>query len=69
MTKVALFGAGGKMGLRLSSNLAKTDFETCHVEVSEDGAPDCGRRWGWNASIRKPRWRVPRWSFSRFPTR
>ncbi|RMC37733.1 phosphogluconate dehydrogenase C-terminal domain-containing protein [Paracoccus alkanivorans] len=37
MTKVALFGAGGKMGLRLSSNLAKTDFETCHVEVSEEG--------------------------------
>lgn len=37
MTKVALFGAGGKMGLRLSSNLAKTDFETSHVEVSEDG--------------------------------
>lgn len=37
MTKVALFGAGGKMGLRLSSNLAKTDFETQHVEVSEDG--------------------------------
>ncbi|MES9946410.1 MAG: phosphogluconate dehydrogenase C-terminal domain-containing protein [Candidatus Thiodiazotropha sp.] len=38
MTKLALFGAGGKMGFRLSSNLAKSsDFETAHVEVSESG--------------------------------
>ncbi|SDI70997.1 phosphogluconate dehydrogenase C-terminal domain-containing protein [Aliiruegeria lutimaris] len=38
MTKLALFGAGGKMGMRLGANLAKTDaFETLHVEVSEDG--------------------------------
>lgn len=37
MTKVALFGAGGKMGVRLSANLAKTDFHVAHVEVSEDG--------------------------------
>lgn len=37
MTKLALFGAGGKMGFRLSSNLAKSDFETAHVEVSEAG--------------------------------
>lgn len=37
MTAVALFGAGGKMGVRLSLNLAKTDFEVRHVEVSEVG--------------------------------
>ena len=37
MTVVALFGAGGKMGVRLSRNLAKTDFITRHVEVSEAG--------------------------------
>lgn len=37
MTKVALFGAGGKMGVRLSRNLAKTDFEVRHIEVSEAG--------------------------------
>ena len=42
MTKLALFGAGGKMGMRLGANLAKTDeFETVHVEVSEAGS---GRR-------------------------
>ncbi len=37
MTKIALFGAGGKMGVRLSRNLAATDFETAHVEVSPEG--------------------------------
>lgn len=37
MTKVALFGAGGKMGVRLSTNLATTDFDVAHVEVSEEG--------------------------------
>lgn len=38
MKKVALFGAGGKMGMRLGANLAKsTDFETMHVEVSQEG--------------------------------
>ncbi|MGI3183873.1 phosphogluconate dehydrogenase C-terminal domain-containing protein [Nioella aestuarii] len=38
MTKLALFGAGGKMGMRLGANLAKTDeFQSMHVEVSEAG--------------------------------
>lgn len=37
MTKIALFGAGGKMGVRLATNLARTDFEVDHVEVGEDG--------------------------------
>lgn len=37
MTKIALFGAGGKMGVRLSTNLAKSDFQVAHVEVSEEG--------------------------------
>ena len=38
MAKLALFGAGGKMGMRLGVNLANTDeFETMHVEVSEAG--------------------------------
>lgn len=38
MTKLALFGAGGKMGMRLGANLAKSgEFETLHVEVSEEG--------------------------------
>lgn len=37
MTTIALFGAGGKMGVRLSKNLSVTDFTVRHVEVSEAG--------------------------------
>ncbi|KUL92608.1 semialdehyde dehydrogenase [Bosea sp. WAO] len=37
MTTVALFGAGGKMGMRLGRNLAGSRFETRHVEVSPGG--------------------------------
>ena len=37
MKNIALIGAGGKMGCRLSANLAKSDFDTRHVEVSEVG--------------------------------
>lgn len=37
MTKLALFGAGGKMGVRLSRNLDNSEFETAHVEVSKEG--------------------------------
>jgi D-apionate oxidoisomerase len=37
MTTITLYGAGGKMGVRLSKNLAKTDFEVRHVEVSDAG--------------------------------
>jgi hypothetical protein len=37
VTKLALFGAGGKMGVRLSKNLTKSDFNTVHVEVSPEG--------------------------------
>jgi hypothetical protein len=37
MTKIALLGAGGKMGVRLSSNLKKSRFAVDHVEVSEAG--------------------------------
>jgi D-apionate oxidoisomerase len=37
MTKVALLGAGGKMGVRLSTNLQGSRFAVDHVEVSEAG--------------------------------
>ena len=37
MTSIALFGAGGKMGHRLSRNLRDTAFTVRHVEVSEQG--------------------------------
>ena len=37
MTKIALLGAGGKMGVRLATNLAGTRFTVDHVEISPDG--------------------------------
>jgi hypothetical protein len=37
MTKVALLGAGGKMGVRLATNLKGSHFNVAHVEVSEAG--------------------------------
>lgn len=37
MTTIALFGAGGKMGCRLSKNLMGSRFSVRHVEVSETG--------------------------------
>ena len=37
MTRIALFGAGGKMGFRLASHLKTSRFATRYVEVSEAG--------------------------------
>lgn len=37
MTSIALFGAGGKMGCRLSANLKGSAFDVRHVEPSESG--------------------------------
>jgi hypothetical protein len=37
MTIVALFGAGGKMGQRLSQNMVGSLYKVRHVEVSEAG--------------------------------
>lgn len=35
--KIALFGAGGKMGVRSATNLVNSDFEVAHVEITEAG--------------------------------
>ena len=37
MTKIALLGAGGKMGVRLATNLVGSPYDVSHVEVSEAG--------------------------------
>lgn len=37
MTKIALLGAGGKMGVRLASNLQGSRFEIAPVELAEAG--------------------------------
>ena len=42
MTKVVLAGAGGKMGLRLTSNLKNSDYEMSYVEISPQGMAKLG---------------------------
>ena len=37
MSKIALFGAGGKMGYRLSTNFRGSTYTVSHVEVSDAG--------------------------------
>lgn len=37
MTKIALLGAGGKMGVRLATNIKASKFDLDPVEISEEG--------------------------------
>ena len=37
VTTIALLGAGGKMGFRLSDNLRESPYAVRHVEISEAG--------------------------------
>ena len=37
MERIALFGAGGKMGLRCARNLVESSYEVDYVEISPDG--------------------------------
>jgi len=46
MTSIALFGAGGKMGHRLSRNLQDSRFTVRHVEVSEAGRARLAQDFG-----------------------
>lgn len=49
MTKLALFGAGGKMGLRSARNLRDTDFEVAYVEISAAGQAQLKAEFGVDA--------------------
>ena len=46
MTTIALLGAGGKMGVRLSRNLLGSPYRVRHVEVSEAGRERLRRETG-----------------------
>ena len=46
MTSIALFGAGGKMGHRLSRNLKESRFSVRHVEVSDAGRARLSQDFG-----------------------
>ena len=49
MTRLALFGAGGKMGMRLGRNLKSSDYEVAAVELSSEGQRRIGSELGWKA--------------------
>src|SRR5438128_4684640 len=44
MNKIALLGAGGKMGLRLAANLDGSPYEVRHVEIGERGRAELIKR-------------------------
>jgi len=44
MTTIALLGAGGKMGCRITDNLLKTDYRVKYAEVSEKGRAALAQR-------------------------
>jgi hypothetical protein len=44
MTTVALFGAGGKMGCRITDNLKDLDYDVRYVEVSPAGVENLRKR-------------------------
>jgi len=44
MARIAIIGAGGKMGGRITDNLLKTDHEVRHVEVSAHGRANLAAR-------------------------
>ncbi len=49
MTNIALFGAGGKMGVRLGRNLKNSRFQVRPVEVSNAGRQRLQDELGWQA--------------------
>jgi D-apionate oxidoisomerase len=49
MTTIALFGAGGKMGMRLGQNLKNSRFIVRPVEVGEVGRKRLADELGWQA--------------------
>lgn len=49
MTTIALFGAGGKMGMRLGQNLKNSSFTVRPVEVGEAGRKRLADELGWQA--------------------
>ncbi len=49
MTRIALFGAGGKMGMRLGRNLKNSSYAVAPVEVSAAGQQRLAEELDWKA--------------------
>ena len=47
MSKIALFGAGGKMGMRLGANLKNSPYSVAPVEVGDAGRKRLKDELGW----------------------
>jgi len=47
MTKIALFGAGGKMGMRLGANLKSSSYSVAPVEVGDAGRKRLKEELDW----------------------
>ncbi|MCF0040576.1 phosphogluconate dehydrogenase C-terminal domain-containing protein [Dyadobacter fanqingshengii] len=57
MTKIALVGAGGKMGCRLTDNFLKMpDYQVSYLEISEQGRSNLAQR---NVKISESRTAIP----------
>ncbi|MCF2501823.1 semialdehyde dehydrogenase [Dyadobacter sp. CY107] len=57
MTKIALVGAGGKMGCRLTDNFLKMpDYQVSYLEISEQGKSNLAQR---NVKISESRTAIP----------
>ena len=76
MDRIALFGAGGKMGVRLSRNLKESRYRVAHVEVSAGGgspsratAARSSRSPSSSRRSRKPSAPRSRWRCARRRTR
>ena len=53
MTKIALMGAGGKMGVRLAANLNAAKMNVAHVEISQEGRKRLAEKVGVEAIDQK----------------
>jgi D-apionate oxidoisomerase len=57
MTTIALFGAGGKAGYRLTENLMKSDYNMKYLEISKEGI-DALKKLGLKTTTQKEALRV-----------
>ncbi len=52
MTRIALLGAGGKMGMRLARNLKQSRFTIAPVEINEQAQKKIKEEFGWTCQER-----------------
>ncbi|MFN8004626.1 MAG: hypothetical protein U0X75_26840 [Acidobacteriota bacterium] len=58
MTTIALFGAGGKMGCRITDNLKDSEYQMAYIEISPTGIENLRQRV-LRLRHRRKRWPAP----------